>query len=1085
MVFGYRRRSLLFVLCDLLLLVAGQVGALAQDTKPRFVALFQDGTRHQGDSFSDWHDNNARPQLDGKALFDPANPMRWLIDRKHSPGGMPDAFVETFTGDRLPGTVTGAALGGTAYDPLPPHLIVDPTVALRPVRNNPNQSLPIRVALPYVRRIVFSGGGRAYRPATAFLSEDRQVGFRAARFGESSVTLLTADGPKRINFSDLIELHLPATDVWDQLLDELALLAPNGTERLIQLETDTGLIATASLPRMSVRAYGNNLEHERFIHGIQPAWALDILWVDCSEVWARRSWAANEMPLSRIEPADVRFTTSLAQVGSIYARDRNVEGQGLRAARFDFGWGIGGQSTTRLMFPISPWVRGLQSKVGLDRLAGTGGCAMARVKLDDADKNPPIWESPVMTGGLAKDSTGIQDTGTLRIPPSSSKLFLETLDAHDQRPTGADPFEIRDFVDWLDPMLLLDLTQWPGEALKRIASQSPGWSAWAVADLTAAKSDGKTPLWEQWEDKLSGEPGQFALGVGVDRPLVFSRKVSLGVDDRFLVLAASQPRQKGELTIEVRIGGERVAEFKPPIWDEGRREPAPLVVPLSGYAPAENSRGGTREIDVEIRQNGPIDSAPVRWLAIRTAKMLPTLYPIFEDTFKPEPNADVATLPKITTEMPHRGAASLVLTGESRLTARFDPPLRIRERPGYGEYRLLNLVFRKKGEGHVLVDLQDVSRRKKMVQLVFGPSKELWPEAVHQPENLTDQWVSKRIDLYASFNKIDLSELTVWMPDGTSLMLDDVFLARGHEDFRWMTESPESEEIRQAAERLAAQKKIVEPLIAHSTGSIVAIERPDGKILSGVTISPDGEILTVGHALIGIEGEFTVKFADGKQVKAKRLGVNRSTDVALLKTNEGGGYHIAGVDANPYLPPRQTFLSGGILGGKLSDGKVDFVPTDIRRLSPETIWTTDDRAAALGGGFFDQRGAVVGLYYRKSPYGGFLASRQFKIGEFLGRLRNSEMVGSWLEGAEPITGWTLSDSVGGVSITEVAAGSPAAAAGLQTGDLIKKIEAVEIREKANVRDEIAKRDPDQEVPITVDRKGTPVEVKIKLKRREP
>lgn len=1066
-------------------LLVWAAGAPGQDLKPRFVALFQDGTRHQGDALIDWHDNNARPQLEGKALLDPANPIRWLIDRKHSPGGMPDAFVETFTGDRLPGTVTGAALGGTAYDPLPPHVTVDPAAALRPVRNNPNQALPIRVALPYVRRIVFSGGGRAYRPATAFLSEDRQVGFRAARFGESSVTLLTADGPKRINFSDLVELHLPASDVWDQLLDELALLAPNGTERIIQLETDTGLIATASLPRMSVRAYGNNSEHERFIHGIQPAWALDILWVDCAEVWARRSWAANEMPLSRIEPAEVHFSTSLAQVGSTYARDRNVEGQSLRASRYDFGWGIGGQSTTRLSFPLSPWVRGFQSKVGLDRMAGTGGCAMARVRLNDADKSAAAWESQLMTGGLAKDGAGIQDTGLLKVPPSSSKLLLEILDAHEQRPVGADPFEIRDFVDWLDPMLLLDLTKWPSESLKRIAAQSPGWSAWNVADLAAAKADGKAPLWEQWEDKLSGEPGQFALGVGVDRPLVFSRKLALGPDDRWLVLAASQPRQKGEPTIEVRIGGDRVAEFKPPIWDEGRREPAPLVVPLSGYAPAANSRGGTREIDVEIRQNGPIDAAPIRWLTIRPAKMLPTLYPIFEDTFKPEPSSDAATLPKITTEMPHRGAASLALTGESRLTVRFDPPLRIRERPGYGEYRLLNLVFRKKGEGHVLVDLQDVSRRKKMVQLVFGPTKELWPEAVHQQENLTDQWVSKRVDLYASFNKLDLSELTVWMPDGASLMLDDVFLARGHEDFRWMTESPESEEARQAAERTAAQKKIVEPLIAHSTGSIVAIERPDGKVLSGVTISPEGEILTVAHAIVGIEGEFTIKFLDGKQVKAKRFGIHRPTDVALLKTNEGGGYHIAGVDTNPYLPPRQTFISGAILGGKLSEGKVEFVPTDIRRLTPETIWTNDDRTAVLGGGLYDQRGAVVGLFYRKSPYGGFLAARQFKIGEFLGRLRNSEMVGAWLEGAEPIAGWTLSDSANGVSIKEVTAGSPAAATGLQGGDVIKKIEAIEIHETANVRDEIAKRDPGQELPVTIDRKGTPVEVKLKLGRREP
>src|SRR5437870_2744684 len=75
----------------------------AQST--RFSAQFTSGKRLDGTEIFDWHDVKAEPRLDNRKLFFAADRVLWIEDNSIAPAEMPEAFVEFFGGDRLPGRV--------------------------------------------------------------------------------------------------------------------------------------------------------------------------------------------------------------------------------------------------------------------------------------------------------------------------------------------------------------------------------------------------------------------------------------------------------------------------------------------------------------------------------------------------------------------------------------------------------------------------------------------------------------------------------------------------------------------------------------------------------------------------------------------------------------------------------------------------------------------------------------------------------------------------------------------------------------------------------------------------------------------
>src|SRR5258708_5998450 len=47
----------------------------------RYSAMFADGSLAEEAEVREWNDANAQPKIGGRNLFDPNNPVRWIIDR--------------------------------------------------------------------------------------------------------------------------------------------------------------------------------------------------------------------------------------------------------------------------------------------------------------------------------------------------------------------------------------------------------------------------------------------------------------------------------------------------------------------------------------------------------------------------------------------------------------------------------------------------------------------------------------------------------------------------------------------------------------------------------------------------------------------------------------------------------------------------------------------------------------------------------------------------------------------------------------------------------------------------------------------
>jgi len=133
--------------------------------------------------------------------------------------------------------------------------------------------------------------------------------------------------------------------------------------------------------------------------------------------------------------------------------NRNTQGGLLRSAGWTSSWGFGVHAQSELHFPLPPQAKAFRSRIGLDRLAGKGGCVRARVFMDSTE-GAPLYESPFIVG-----SDKLLDTGSVPLAASKGRphhLILQVDPAHQGRPDGADPLDIRDIFDWLSPQLELD-----------------------------------------------------------------------------------------------------------------------------------------------------------------------------------------------------------------------------------------------------------------------------------------------------------------------------------------------------------------------------------------------------------------------------------------------------------------------------------------------------------------------------------------------------------------------------------------------------------------------------------------------------
>jgi serine protease Do len=232
---------------------------------------------------------------------------------------------------------------------------------------------------------------------------------------------------------------------------------------------------------------------------------------------------------------------------------------------------------------------------------------------------------------------------------------------------------------------------------------------------------------------------------------------------------------------------------------------------------------------------------------------------------------------------------------------------------------------------------------------------------------------------------------------------------------------------------------------------------------SGVVID-DGIVLTNAH---NVRGDGTVVlFADGRRAEAELRGVDIDGDLAVLAVDTAGTPALSWSSASPTIGTPIFAVAAADGGARVTFGFVSSVARAFRGPRGRRISGSLEHTAALapgssGSALVDGEGRLVGLNTNRLGGGFYLAlptdeSLRNRVAA-LGRGESTERPRLGIGIAPAWVARRMRRAVGlpdreGVLLREVEDGSPAAAAGLQEGDLLIEAAGRPIREPDDVYD---------------------------------
>ena len=263
---------------------------------------------------------------------------------------------------------------------------------------------------------------------------------------------------------------------------------------------------------------------------------------------------------------------------------------------------------------------------------------------------------------------------------------------------------------------------------------------------------------------------------------------------------------------------------------------------------------------------------------------------------------------------------------------------------------------------------------------------------------------------------------------------------------------------------------------------------------SGVIISNDGYIVTNNH-VVEDSDEISVTMLDSsKEYKAKIIGTDSKTDLAIIKIEGKDFLAISFADSSKLLEGDVVFAIGNPfgVGGSISQGIISGLNKNHIGLNQYEDFIQTDASinpGNSGGALVDSRGALVGInsaiLSRSGGNNGIgfaipsnmvkdIAQKLIKdgkitrgyIGVSIGNLTNDQK--------------ELYLNKEGALIMSVQEGSPADKAGLKRGDLIIKVNDKIIDSATNLKNFIGALEPHSQINISYERANKIDNVRVKL-----
>jgi serine protease Do len=254
---------------------------------------------------------------------------------------------------------------------------------------------------------------------------------------------------------------------------------------------------------------------------------------------------------------------------------------------------------------------------------------------------------------------------------------------------------------------------------------------------------------------------------------------------------------------------------------------------------------------------------------------------------------------------------------------------------------------------------------------------------------------------------------------------------------------------------------------------------------SGFFISADGFAVTNNHVVDGAS-KVEVTTDDGKSYKAKVIGTDARTDLALIKVESGSNFAFAKLaDGKPRIGDWVLAVGNPFgLGGTVTAGIVSAMGRDIGNGPYDDFIQIDApvNKGNSGGPAFNTAGDVVGVNTAiYSPSGGSVGIAfsipSATVKSVVAQLKDKGAVSRGWIGVQiqPVT-QDIADSLGlkkaeGALVAEPQANGPAAKAGIESGDVITAVNGESVKDARELARTIGGMAPGSAVKLNVLHKG--------------
>lgn len=288
-----------------------------------------------------------------------------------------------------------------------------------------------------------------------------------------------------------------------------------------------------------------------------------------------------------------------------------------------------------------------------------------------------------------------------------------------------------------------------------------------------------------------------------------------------------------------------------------------------------------------------------------------------------------------------------------------------------------------------------------------------------------------------------------------------------------------------------------DPFFRNFFGEGVPQERLQSSLGSGVIVSPEGYVLTNNHVVAQAD-EIVVALKDGREIKARIIGADPGTDLALLKI---------GLNNLPVLPFRESPMQVGDVvlaignpfgvGQTVTQGIISALSRQGLGINTYEDFIQTDAAinpGNSGGALIDVSGNMVGINSAIFSQSGGNLGIGFAIPASLAKsvmqslIKDGKVVRGWLGIEVRTLDPQLASHLGtaarkGVAIAGIVRGGPAYQAGMEPGDILTQMAGKPVDDAIQAINLIAGLKPGTALKAVVLRDEREIELKIKIGER--